>query len=137
MLQNATSIARSVWGAINGTTTACAAAALGLGLWVYDKMITEPLRIFYFVGPVWGAIPNEEICAQLTGKTAAWWLATPDRMQGCRELTEQRFHSWDAGIMTSFYFAVLAFAVLQVTCNCCFVKPILREIRRVAHPHQN
>lgn len=134
MMQNATSAVNWTWQTIRGTTAACLAAAAGCGLWVYDKLITEPLRIFYFVGPVWGAIPPEEICAQLTGKTAQWWTATEDRMQGCRELTEQRFHSWDAGIMTSFYFAILAFVVLQFTCNCCFIKPIIREIRRIAPP---
>jgi hypothetical protein len=118
-----------VWNAINNTTTACLATALGCGLWVYDKMITEPLRIFYFVGPVWGAIPKEDICAQITRVPASRWLSSPEMMKDCEELTEHRFHSWDAGLMTSVYFFVLTFVVLQFTCNCCFLRPLLRELR--------
>lgn len=125
-------VVHTIWNATNSTTTACLAAGLGCGLWLYDKLITNPLRIFYFVGPVWGNIPVEEVCAQLTKKSAQWWLATDDRLQGCKELAEERFHSWDAGVMTSIYFALLTFAVLQVTCNCCFFKPLLRELRRTS-----
>jgi hypothetical protein len=115
------------------TTTACATAAAGVGLWIYEKTIENPLRLFYFVGPIWRNAPPEEICHELTGVPAAWWIENADHAAACRDLLERRFHSFDAGVITSVYFTILAFVVLELLCSCCCIRPILRDIRRATH----
>lgn len=106
------------------------AASLGAsaGYWSFDKLITTPLRIFYFVGPVWKNAPHSEICYMLTGVTADRWTKDSVHAMECQELLERRFASWDATILTSAYFAVLTFTALQLMCRCCFVRPIIRDI---------
>ena len=121
-------LASKLWGGLNSTAAACAAVAAAGGMRAYDLLITKPLRIFYFVGPVWGDLPAEEICSRMTGVAAQWWKETPDRMEQCAGLTGRQFHSFDAGVMTSVYFAALTFAVLQLTCNCFCVRPIVRAL---------
>lgn len=112
------------------TTVACAGLATTAGWWIYNKLITNPLRTFYFVGPWWGNVPKPEICFRITNVEAKWWEANTDRMKECTALTEREFESWDATIMTTLYFTVLTFGILQMFCQCCVIKPIVHAIRR-------
>jgi hypothetical protein len=48
----------------------------------------------------------------------------------CRQMLEREFESWDATIMTTLYFTALTFGVLQLFCQCCVIKPIIRALRR-------
>lgn len=112
------------------TTAACATAAVGVGVWVYEKTITNPLRILYFVGPVWKNAPPDEICHSLTGVPSSWWSENSDHAMACQELLERRFHSFDAGVMTTVYFTFLTFVILQLLCTCCCIRPMARELRR-------
>jgi hypothetical protein len=98
--------------------------------WIYDKMITEPMRIFYFVGPWWGNAPKPEICYEITGIESKWWESTSTNMEECGKLVEKSFESWNAGVMTTLYFTALTFTVLQFFCTCCVVKPIIRAVRQ-------
>lgn len=122
-------IISTVTSAVNATTIACATTAVGVGLWIYEKTITNPLRILYFVGPVWKNAPPEEICHSLTGVPSAWWAENLDRQQACSDLLERKFHSFDAGVMTTVYFAFLTFVLLQFACTCCCIRPLARAIR--------
>lgn len=115
--------------AVENVASACAAAATGLGWWVYEKVITNPLRIFYFVGPIWKNAPPDEICHSITGVPASWWIETRDRQQACSDLLERRFNSFDKGVMTTVYFAFLSFVLLQVMFTCCCVRPIAKALK--------
>lgn len=112
------------------TTAACAGVATTAGWWLYGKLITDPLRLFYFTGLWWHNAPRQEICFRLTNIEAKWWLTNPDRMSECMALTEREFESWDATVMTVLYFTVLTFGVLQCLCQCCVVKPIIRALHQ-------
>ena len=112
------------------TTIACAGVASSIGLWAYHKLITDPLRTFYFVGAYWRNAPKPEICFRLTNVDSSWWSSTSDRMDQCIALTEREFESFDATLMTTLYFTVLTFVILHLFCNCCVVNPIVRAIRR-------
>jgi hypothetical protein len=115
---------------VSGTTVACATTAVGVGLWIYEKTITNPLRILYFVGPVWKNAPPDEICHSLTGVPSAWWVENLDRQQACADLLERKFSSFDASVMVTVYFTFLTFVVLQLLCTCCCIRPLARAIRR-------
>ncbi|MDR3541652.1 MAG: hypothetical protein P4L69_11910 [Desulfosporosinus sp.] len=129
-MPTAKGIITTVSKAIGGSTVVCATAAVGVGLWLYEKTITNPLRVLYFVGPVWGNAPPEEICHSLTGVPAAWWMESVERQQACADLLERRFHSFDAGVMTCVYFTFLTFVILQLTFTCCCIRPLARALRR-------
>ena len=122
-------IISTVSNVIGGTTVACATAAVGVGLWIYEKTITNPLRILYFIGPVWKNAPPDEICHSITGVPSVWWMENLDRQQACADLLERKFHSFDAGVITCVYFTFLTFVVLQLLCTCCCIRPIARAIR--------
>lgn len=110
------------------TTKYAVSSGMSAGYWTFDKLITTPLRIFYFVGPVWGNAPRSEICYMLTKIEAEKWSRDAIHVMECQELLERKFVSWDATILTSAYFAVLTFTILQLACRCCFVRPIIRDI---------
>lgn len=112
-------------------TAACGTTAAAVGWWVYTQLVTNPLRCFYFKGAWWGNVPLSEVCFRITNVESKWWSATSERMDECRQLTEREFESWDATIMTSLYFTALTFGVLQLTCHCCFIRPLVRAIRIV------
>lgn len=125
--------ATAVIPATGGLMTATVVSQLGLcaaaGTWLYNKLLTEPLRIFYFVGPVWGNLPPAEVCARITTVDAQRWASTPELQQACVELLDRKFTSFDAGVMTTLYFTFLTFVALQLFCRCCFLRPIMRDIR--------
>lgn len=112
-------------------TAATATTAIGVGLWLYEKTITNPLRVLYFTGFVWGNMPSDEICHSITGVPAVWWSENPEHMMTCNDLLERKFHSWDASVMTCIYFTFLTFIVLQLMCTCFCIKPIVRAIKKV------
>lgn len=114
---------------IKSATVACMSAAAAAGFWVYQKLVTDPLRIFYFVGPVWSNAPPAEICYDLTGVKAAWWEESPDRAQQCMNLLNRKFGSFDATVMTTLYFTIVTFILMQTICRCFFIRPIIRELR--------
>lgn len=120
----------TVFSAVNKGTMACLGAATAAGYGVYNVLIRNPLRIFYFVGPIWRNAPPAEICYELTGVKAAWWEENQDRIEQCIELLERRFSSFDATVMTTAYFTVMTFVVMQLLCRCCFVRPLMAEWRR-------
>lgn len=101
--------------------------------WIYYKLITEPLRLFYFVGPVWGNVRPEQVCFELTGVDSGWWNTTDDRLSECQRLLNTRFHSFEVTILCVLYFASAVFAVLYLVCRCCFLRPFVNEMQRLAH----
>lgn len=99
-------------------------------LYAYHWIITRPLRYFYFVGPVWKNMPFEEICNQMTqGKLGADHFRV--NMDICVDMLERNFVSWDVGLITSLYFAVLGFIVVYSSYNCCFIPSTLRKLRKL------
>lgn len=103
----------------------------------YDKLITEPLRLFYFVGPWWGNAPTTEICYELTGVKASWWAENDDRMAECAALLERHFVSWDVTIMTVLYVTTLTFLLVNLMCSCLVVRPIVRAIEKYDNPKRS
>jgi hypothetical protein len=104
-----------------GATGVAALAAM----WVYNKMITVPLRTFYFVGPWWRNAPLSEICFKLTNIDSKNWEMNNQTQTMCRELTEREFESWDATVLTTLYFTALTFGTLQLCCSCFVIRPIV------------
>lgn len=129
-LPTAKGVVSTVTDAVSATTVACATTAVGVGWWIYEKTITNPLRILYFVGPVWKNAPPDEICHSLTGVPSSWWAENTERQQACADLLERKFHSFDAGVMTTVYFTFLTFVLLQIMCTCCCIRPLVRAVRR-------
>lgn len=107
-------------------------ACISVAWWIYYKTITEPLRLFYFVGPVWGNINSEQVCFELTGIDSGWWNKTSDRLDECHRLLNTRFHSFEVSIMCVLYFASLVFAIMYLVCRYCFLRPFVNEMRRFA-----
>lgn len=131
-MANATAEVATTWiSRATAVTAACGTTAAAVGWYIYNQLVTNPLRCFYFKGWVWGNVPLSEVCFRITNVESKWWSATQERMDECRLLTEREFESWDATVMTSLYFTALTFGVLQLTCHCCFIRPLLRAVRIV------
>ena len=111
-------------------TTACATLASAAGWWLYNRMITDPLRILYFIGPWWNNAPMSEICFQLTNVKSEWWEAEPSRMIECESLAERQFQSWDATVMVCLWFSFLLFVVFQLFCHCFVIRPLVNSFKR-------
>lgn len=113
-------------------TTACGAVSAAVGWWVYDQLITHPLRSFYLKGPWWHNIPQADICARMAGNkpefTAEFYNATEYTRGQCQIMIDREFESWNTTVMTALYFTVLTFGTLQLLCHCCIVRPILNAI---------
>lgn len=107
-------------------------ACISVVWWIYYKTITEPLRLFYFIGPVWGNINSEQVCFELTGIDSGWWNKTSDRLDECHRLLNTKFHSFEVSIMCVLYFASLVFAIMYLVCRCCFLRPFVNEMQRFA-----
>lgn len=97
----------------------------------FDFFITEPLRIFYFVGPIWGNLEPTQICFELTQVDSAWWNATADRRQECDNLLAKRYGSFQATVLCTIYFIVVLYIVVYFTMRCCFLRPLVRELKEV------
>lgn len=122
------------------TTTACGAISAAAGWWVYDQLITHPLRSFYLKGPWWHNVPEPFICAHMQGdkpEFSASYYNSTDYLRGqCTAMIDREFESWEATIMGTLYFTALTFGVLQLMCHCCIVRPIINAVRHpivVAH----
>lgn len=107
------------------------AAFMAVLLWIYCKVVTDPLHAFYFQGPIWHNIAPESMCFELTKVDSAWWNVEASRMAKCQELLNARFRSFETTVMCVLYFASLAFTVLYLVFCCCFARPLLREMRSV------
>lgn len=116
---------------MNGLILGCYVTMTTIIWWIYAKMVTEPLRIFYFVGPVWGNLKPEQVCFELTGIDGSWWNKTDDRMTECTQLLSTKFRSFEVTVMCVLYFASMMFVVLYMLCRCCFIQPIMHEIRKL------
>ena len=123
---------------IVATTTVCGSAALATGWWVYDQLITHPLRTFYFKGPWWHNIPQYDICARMMGNkvefTADMYNSSELMRERCRQMIDREFESWEATTMVVLYVTVLTFGVAQLLCHCCIVRPIVRAMGVVRTP---
>ncbi len=138
VLKYASSIATTllVWLRWTSMTAALGATSLyaytaAVVAWMYYITITQPLRVFYFEGPVWGNIAPEQVCFTLTGVASDWWNKTDDRINECHRLLNTKFHSFEMTIICVLYFASLGFAVIYFICRCCFLRPIVNEMRRM------
>lgn len=107
---------------VHGATSTTFAAIVGVLLWIYDLLIINPLRVFYFVGPVWNNMDPLEICYQETGRQlpAMWWAESPDRLKTCDDILNRKFTSWSTGVCEVIYFSFLTFVVLQLLFNCLY-----------------
>ena len=114
------------------TGVACAGVAATAAWKVYDVLVTNPLRVFYFKGAWWHNVPIAEVCFQMSGVEAKWWGATDEHMSECQNLAERNFESWDATVMTTLYFTGLSFVVVYMFCNCLIVRPIVNALKKSA-----
>ena len=92
--------------------------------------ILEPLKLFYFVGPIWNNIPKEDICSQCTSIDASWWTKSQENMDECIYILERNFTSFATTVFTLCYFGVSTILTIYLLCHCCFVNPIIKEIRK-------
>lgn len=118
------------------STAACGAVAAAIGWWLYSKLITNPLHIFYSKSVIgWGNIPQHHICARMMGNKPEFSPALYDSCdymrEQCRLMIEREFESWDATIMVVLYATVLSFIVLQLLCHCCLIRPLVNAFRDV------
>jgi len=88
---------------------------------IFDLLITEPLRAFYFNGPIWWNLSNEQVCFELTGVDGSWWKQTPDRYSQCESLLHTRFTSFEVTILCLLYFIAMGSLVAYIVCRCCFL----------------
>lgn len=86
--------------------------------WLYDALITRPLRMFYFEGPIYRGQPPEEICYEITKTESKHWVASPENIVQCQLEMERRFRSWDRSALTFIHFALLSFIVIRLMCYC-------------------
>lgn len=100
--------------------------------WIYGKTISEPLRTFYYIG-LWGNMRPEQVCFELTDKKvdSSWWTASPDRIEECKRMMTAEYESFEVLVMGSLYIASLVFTVFYLICRCCFLRPLLRELRTI------
>lgn len=102
-----------------------------IGKWsffgIWNLVITKPLRLFYFMGPIWRNKPYYDICAQMTGVKSTDWIKNPD---ACFEKLEQDFVSWDITVLTVSYFLVLYFIVAYTLWNCFFIGKITKWLSK-------
>jgi len=84
--------------------------------WVYEKVITDPLRVLYYVGPVWQNKSPAEMCYILTGMTLpqTHWTDTDYNKAECAALLERQFKFWSNSFYSVFYFTVVFFVVSQL-----------------------
>lgn len=106
--------------------------AVFAALWLYGKLVLEPLRIFYFMGPVLENRNPEDICAQISKITASEFTGTEAGREMCRNLLERRFESYNATVITVLYFAILAIAVIYALRRCFFLPDVWRAARGCA-----
>jgi len=121
------SIPQNVTSLVGGIPGACATAGSVAFFWVYNRLITDPLRLFYFLS-WWRNVSPDQICSKLTMVSAEWWKATPDRMAECQALLEREFISWEATVLIAVYFGLMAALVTWLLLRCCVINPIVRAI---------
>lgn len=77
---------------------------------------TRPLAWLYLKGPfilgMWGSLPQEDICAQLTGTKTDTWVSLPNE---CVHIINNHFHSWVIFLYVLIYFILLTICVK----SCC------------------
>jgi hypothetical protein len=97
----------------------------------YYALVTKPLHLFYFVGPIWKNLDDTQICFELTRVDSAWWDATDDRRLECDKLLSKRFGSFEATIVCTLYFAAIIGIALYFICRCCLVRPLVNEFKDI------
>ena len=126
---------------LSASTASCAAVAAAVGWWIYGQVITNPLHVFYRKGALglgWANIPQADICAGMMGNKPEFPPALYDSCdymrEQCRQMIDREFESKDATIMVALYFTVLTFGIMQLMCNCCFIRPLVRAFRDIPRP---
>lgn len=77
---------------------------------VYDLLIVQPLRKFYFYGPgtsqfgLWGGMGPSEMCQSLSPLSISFWQTHSDE---CNMLLETKFYSFRVTIELIIYFSLL------------------------------
>jgi hypothetical protein len=85
-----------------GTAVLC-----GVFWWSYGKVVTNPLKLLYFIGPVWNNMTPEKMCALLNPRMDEAWFLTPEGKAQCALIREREFVSFDAKVYTILYFMLL------------------------------
>lgn len=126
-----TSLSLSKWGValFQNQTSANAGFAATAAWWMYHRLISDPLRFLYFVGPFWKGLPASEICAQLTRTEARFWEETPRNMQECLDRVEREYQSKEALVLVCVWFGLLLFILIQLLCRCIIVQPVLNVLK--------
>jgi hypothetical protein len=102
---------------------------MGVPLWIYAKLVTEPLRAFYFIGPIWWNQTPSQMCFQLSGVDPSFWSSTESGSKECELLLSKKFNTFETTVMCLIYSASITFLLLYTCCRCLFVAPVIREIR--------
>lgn len=110
-----------------GSVTCTIPGILSSLIWgAYDILVTRPLRLFYFEGPIWHNQPPEEICYEMTGVAANHWTASPENIARCQIEMDRRFQSWDRTAFTVMHFSLLVFVIVKLICCCSCSLPSWR-----------
>ena len=91
--------------------------------WIYDQLVTRPLRVLYYSGPVWQNRPLEEICYEMTKVEAKHWVSSPENLERCHLEIERHFQSLNSTVMAVLYFAVLLYIIVRIIRGCANLLP--------------
>jgi hypothetical protein len=105
--------------------------AVAAFLCIYRNLVVTPLRIYYYIGPVWKNKAPEDICAEMNpGISSKGFVRNEHTMALCKESLDRQFTSWNAEVITIIYFAMLAITVMYLIYHCFFIKPIAKCVCR-------
>lgn len=80
---------------------------------VYQVLVREPLRLFYFQVMYDGKSP-EDICAEDSAYPASFYTSSPENMAACQRRLDSLFKSWDVAMLTLVHFSLLAFVTIRL-----------------------
>lgn len=101
-------------------------------------VIIYPLRRLYFDGPdvhgygCWGGKSSPDICSQITGVDATFWVQNSD---DCQIVLERKFVAFYIGTMTIFIlifiYSTINFLSTWLWYHLCFIRPMREGFERV------
>ena len=96
--------------------------------YIYNMVITNPLKYFYFVGYHEG-MPANELCGRLFGGDAWFWNATELTRSQCDVMIERNFNSWTSYLFTLLYFGGIFVVISLLMARICWIRPLANAIR--------
>jgi hypothetical protein len=119
-----------------------AEATARFAAWLARAAVYEPLKTLYMNGPAiggygfWESLPPEEICATLTRVEASFWHKTLPSVAMCEQLIERKTDAFVIGTIAFVVCGTILLVVVQSTCRCIVVRPIVDAIAKLGRIRQ-